>query len=162
VPERNDVAALVAVAGVVTGLDQLTKAAVVATIGPGQPSASIELLGSWLALEYVENRGVAFGLFAGLGPILLLLSCALLAGLLIHYAREARPSPWQTLAIGMIVGGAAGNLIDRVRLGYVVDFVAVGAWPNFNVADSAITCGVILMIAVWFLAGDGSNAAHAQ
>jgi signal peptidase II len=162
VPERTDVAALVAVAGTVTAIDQLTKAAVVAAIGPGQPDTRIELRASWLALEYVENRGVAFGLLAGLGPILLLVSCALLAGLLAHYAREERPSPWQTLAIGMIAGGAAGNLIDRIRLGYVIDFVAVGAWPNFNVADSAITCGVILMIVVWFLMEDGSNAAHAQ
>jgi signal peptidase II len=76
-------------------------------------------------------------------------SIATLAALLTHYLRQERPPLWHTVAIGVIAGGAVGNLIDRVRLGYVIDFLAVGPWPNFNVADSAITVGVLTLIWGW-------------
>ena len=93
----------------------------------------VEAADGWLALEYTENRGAAFGLLPGIAPVLAVATIAILAALLLHYARQTRPPLWHTLAVGAIAGGALGNLIDRVRLGYVVDFVSVGAWPNFNV-----------------------------
>jgi signal peptidase II len=104
---------------------------------------------SWLALEYTENRGAAFGVLSGLVPILTAASIAILTGLLLHYMRQARPPLWHTLAIGAIAGGAVGNLVDRVRLGYVIDFLSVGPWPNFNVADSAITIGALVLVWGW-------------
>jgi signal peptidase II len=149
VPERSDGVLLAATAALVAGLDQVTKAAVVAALGPAQPDSRLDLLGPWVAIEYAENRGAAFGMLSGLAPLLALMSLAILASLLVQYWRQPRTPLWQTLALGAIVGGAAGNLLDRVRLGYVVDFIAVGAWPNFNVADSAISVGVVLLLWGW-------------
>ena len=106
----------------------------------------VEVIDGWLALEYAQNRGAAFGLLAGLAPVLSAASLAILAGLLVLYMRQAKPLLWQTVAIGLISGGALGNLTDRVRLGHVIDFLSVGPWPNFNIADSAITVGVLVLL----------------
>ncbi len=102
-----------------------------------------------MALEYTQNRGAAFGLFTGLAPVLALASIAVLVVLILHYSRQLQPSLWQTIGVGLIAGGAIGNLVDRVRLGYVVDFVSIGPWPNFNVADAAISIGVVIFIWGW-------------
>lgn len=148
-PARRDVVALSAIATVVAATDQLTKSAIASAIGPRQAGFRLDLINGLVELEYTENRGAAFGLFAGLAPVLVVASIAVLCGLLIHFSRQPRPPLWETVAIGSIAGGAVGNLIDRVRLGYVVDFVSVGAWPNFNIADSAITIGVLILIWSW-------------
>jgi signal peptidase II len=140
---------LVAAAVVVLTADQATKRIIVAAIGPDQVRHQIEIVNGWLALAYAENRGAAFGLFAGLAPVLTIVSLAILVGLFVHYAREPAPPLWQTLALGAVAGGAFGNLADRLRLGYVVDFLAVGAWPNFNLGDSAITLGMLTLIWGW-------------
>jgi signal peptidase II len=97
-------------------------------------------------LEYTQNRGAAFGVLSGLVPILVAASIAILTGLVMLHLRQATPAFWQTVAIGLISGGALGNLFDRVRLGHVVDFLSVGPWPNFNIADSAITVGVLILV----------------
>lgn len=148
-PARRDAITLVSIATAVAAIDQLTKSVLVSAIRPGPSSARIDFLGGWMAIEYTENRGAAFGLFSGLAPILVVASVVILVGLLLHYSRQTRPPLWETVAIGSIAGGAIGNLVDRVRLGYVVDFVSVGPWPNFNVADSAITIGVVMLIWGW-------------
>jgi signal peptidase II len=146
VPARSDTAALVGISTTVAVVDQLTKSLIVSAIGPGRLESRIEVLNRWLALEYTQNRGAAFGVLSELGPILAAASFAILASLLFLYMRQTKPSLWQTVAIGLISGGALGNLIDRVRLGHVVDFLSVGPWPNFNIADSAITVGVLVLI----------------
>jgi signal peptidase II len=146
VPTHSDKAALVAVAVSVAATDQLTKLLLVSAIGQSRLESRIEVVDGWLALEYTENRGAAFGLLSGLVPVLTVVSLAVLIGLLLHYMRQVRPPLWQTFAIGAIAGGAFGNLLDRFRLGHVIDFVSVGPWPNFNVADSAITIGVLVLI----------------
>jgi signal peptidase II len=138
----------------VAAVDQLTKAAIVALIGPARPDQRVALVGDWLALEYVQNQGVAFGVLTGLGPVLPLVALAIVAGLLVYYSRETQPAAWRAVAVGAIAGGALGNLIDRLRLGYVVDFIAVGPWPNFNVADSAVTLGVLALVWSWIRLGD--------
>jgi signal peptidase II len=145
-PERSDAIRLVAVATSVAVIDQLTKFLLTSTIDSQRMASRVEIVQGWLALEYTENRGAAFGLFSGLAPILAGVSIAILAALLLHFLRQAQPPLWQTVATGAITGGAIGNLIDRVRLGYVIDFVSVGPWPNFNVADSAITIGVLILV----------------
>jgi signal peptidase II len=149
VPARSDKVALVGIATAVAVADQLTKFSLVSTIGPGRLESRVEVVDGWLALEYTENRGAAFGLLSGLVPALAAASIAIVAGLLLHYMRQARSRLWHTLAIGAIAGGALGNLVDRVRLGHVIDFLSVGPWPNFNVADSAITVGVLILIWGW-------------
>jgi signal peptidase II len=149
VPGPSDIAAVAATAAIVAGVDQLTKAVIVATIGPGSADSQFAVSGGWLVLEYAENRGAAFGLLPGLAPVLAAVSAAILVGIIVHLFRTPSPTLLATTSVGAIVGGALGNLIDRVRLGYVVDFVAVGPWPNFNVADSAITLGVLALMWSW-------------
>ena len=148
-PAHSDTIALIAVGAAVAAIDQLTKLLLVSAIGPDRFASRVEVADGWLALEYTENRGAAFGVLSGLMPVLTVASIAILALLLMHYMRQERPPLWHTLAIGAIAGGAVGNLVDRVRLGYVIDFLSVGPWPNFNVADSAITVGVLVLIWGW-------------
>ena len=135
----------VGVAGLVIGLDQVTKTVVSDAWGPGAGSHRFELLGSLLAFEYIENTGAAFGVFAGQGILLTLVAGAIVGILIWRYLSGGRSSPMLAVSMGLLVGGAVGNLIDRVRLGYVVDFVAVGTFPRFNAADSAVTIGVLLL-----------------
>jgi signal peptidase II len=161
VPARKDTLALTAIATSIAAIDQLTKAFLIATIGPGRSASRVELADGWLALEYTENRGAAFGLLSGLVPVLTVASIAILAGLIVHFVRENRPPHWQTVATGAIAGGALGNLVDRVRLGHVIDFLSVGPWPNFNVADSAITVGVLILVWGWTRPTTGFRTAQA-
>lgn len=134
---------------VVIALDRATKRAIVEWIGPGAVEDRWELAGRLLALEYVENTGVAFGIFAGrtgLVSNLPIAMAALLLVVLVFLLRaDLNRSPAMQVALGAVVGGAVGNLIDRLRVGYVIDFIAVGTWPRFNIADSAITVGVAVM-----------------
>lgn len=133
-------------AGAVVGLDQAAKGWVTRTLGPAADRHQIELIGATVRLVYVENQGAAFGLLQGLGGVLALLALVVLAGLVWYYLRTPVRGPWLAAGLGLIGGGAVGNLIDRVRLGYVVDFIAVGWWPRFNLADSAITLGVACLV----------------
>ncbi len=148
-PGRSETITAVSIAGVITVADQLTKAAVVSVLGPGQQTTRIEFVKGWVALEYAENRGMAFGLFPGLDQFLVIATLAVTIGLIVHFFIEDGMHIWQTVAIGAISGGAIGNLVDRIKLGYVIDFVSVGWWPNFNVADSAITLGVLILAWGW-------------
>jgi signal peptidase II len=138
------------IAALTLGLDQLTKW--LARDALWQPERRIELTG-FLNLVPVENRGISFGLLdseAGYGPWLIAgLALAIACALLIWLARTRRWLP--ALALGLIVGGALGNIVDRARLGWVIDFVDLHAggyhWPAFNLADSGITIGVVLLLA---------------
>jgi signal peptidase II len=134
-------AALVAVAVVAT--DQAVKALVRTTIERGE---EIELfLG--IQLVNVRNRGIAFGMFADGGILLVLFAVAALIALLIFFASHRdRPLVW--LPTGLLIGGATGNLIDRTREGAVTDWFDLPWWPAFNVADVAITFGVLTLLYV--------------
>ncbi len=130
-------------AGVVVALDQVTKALVKDEVLPGE---HVDLFPG-LQLSNVRNTGVAFGALEGAG-----LAVAVLIGLsltlLIGYFVVNRRIPLLWLPVGMLVGGAAGNLIDRAREGAVVDFIDPVAWPAFNVADSCIVLGVVVLLFV--------------
>lgn len=145
-PARSDTVALAGIATTVAVIDQSAKFLIVAAIGPGRLESRVEVVDGWLALEYTQNRGAAFGMLSGLAPILVAASFAILMGLVLLYMRQVTPGVWLTVAIGLISGGALGNLFDRVRFGHVVDFLSVGPWPNFNIADSAITVGVLILV----------------
>jgi signal peptidase II len=130
-------------AGVVVALDQVTKALVKDEVLPGE---HVDVFPG-LQLSNVRNTGVAFGALEGAG-----LAVAILIGLsltlLIGYFVVNRELPLLWLPVGMLVGGAAGNLVDRAREGAVVDFIDPVGWPAFNVADSCIVVGVLLLLFV--------------
>lgn len=150
----------VGVAATVVALDQVSKFAARAAVGPEQSERTVEVIGSFLAIEYAENRGAAFGLFRGQGVILSALAIAVVVGLALFYRRQSSPARLLGMAIGLIGGGAIGNLVDRFRLGYVVDFIAVGRWPNFNLADSAISVGVVLLAVTTLLDDPDRSREH--
>ena len=130
-------------------LDQLTKW--FARDALWQPPRAIEVT-SFFNLVPVENRGISFGLLesdSGFGPWLIAgIAVAIALALMIWLARTRRV--WPALALGLIVGGALGNVIDRARLGWVIDFVDIHAagyhWPAFNLADAGITVGVAILL----------------
>jgi signal peptidase II len=134
-------AALVAVG--VIALDQASKAVVRSSIGRGE---HVDLV-LGIDLANVRNRGIAFGLLSDGGALLAIFALAALTALLVFFVHNRdRPLVW--LPTGLLIGGAAGNLIDRVRDGAVTDFVDVSWWPAFNVADVAITFGVLTLLYV--------------
>jgi signal peptidase II len=130
----------VALCGVVVALDQGTKAVVESNLFPGE---DVDMLGP-LTLTNTHNQGIAFGLAGGSGDGIIVLTLGALGLLLVLFARTARVrGMW--LAIGLVVGGALGNLADRVRVDAVTDFIDFPGWPAFNLADIAITAGVGLL-----------------
>jgi signal peptidase II len=131
------------VAGAVIAADQATKALVRAEISRFEEVDLV--LGA--RLINTRNTGVAFSMFSGGGPIVVIVAVIALTALLAFFVTHMRRRLiW--LPTGLLLGGAAGNLIDRVRLGAVTDFVKLPHWPAFNVADVCITAGVILLIYV--------------
>ena len=133
-----------ALGAAVIALDQVAKAVVEGELVPGE---QVELLGP-LGLTLAHNEGIAFGL-AG-GGALPLVAFALLALGFVGYlfARNATV-PWMWAAVGLVAGGALGNLADRLRAGEVTDYVELGSWPPFNLADVTITAGVALFALVF-------------
>jgi signal peptidase II len=141
--------ALVVAAAVVIA-DQVAKAAVIDRIVRG---STVDVLGP-LEFTHTHNDGVAFGLAGGGGVFVIVLSLVALIALGVFVASvPGRSTTW--LAGGLILGGAVGNLIDRIRLGYVTDFISLPHWPAFNLADCAITVGVVLL--AWTLIRDGGE-----
>jgi signal peptidase II len=131
------------VAAAVVAADQLSKAWVNHSIARG------EIRNVFLGIDFVNvrNRGVAFGLLSGGRGIVLLLTAAALVALLGYFAtHRARPLLW--LPTGLLVGGALGNLTDRLRGESVTDFIDLPLWPPFNLADASITVGVLLLLFV--------------
>lgn len=128
----------------VLAADQAAKAAIEAHLVPGE---YVEVLGP-LELTLSHNDGVAFGLAGGAGIKLILVTAAALAVIAYLFARDPRrPRMW--IAVGLVAGGALGNLVDRLRHDAVTDFIAVGSWPPFNLADAAITLGVLLLVLIY-------------
>ncbi len=125
--------------------DQATKALMTRWLGPSAVEHHTELIGTLLGFEYVRNTGVAFGMLQGRQWLVSILAIVVLTAFLLAFWRELPTHRLLQVGIGLIVGGALGNLIDRFRLGYVIDFVAVGTFPRFNVADSAITIGLLFL-----------------
>lgn len=134
------VRAVALVAAVVVLVDQVTKAIVTGAISRGE---QVDVVGP-LKFTLTFNDGVAFGLAGGGGIIVIALSMLALVALGAFIASAPdRPGTW--LAGGLILGGALGNLLDRIRLGHVTDFILLPNWPAFNIADASITVGVVLL-----------------
>jgi signal peptidase II len=140
---------LAAIVVAVVALDQIVKAIVEGSISPGE---RVEFL-PFLDFVHVMNEGVAFG-FLGDGSrgLVLAVTAAALGLVLIWFARDPR-RPWAWLAIGLLAGGALGNLADRLTRDAVLDYIDFTAWPSFNVADIAITLGAAVLVLAAFSAG---------
>ena len=135
------------IAALVLGLDLWTKQLAASALIGGNV---VSIFGDALKLVYVENRGAAFGILQGQLLLFLVLTVAILIALLYYLYRRKSRELLLSLAIGLIIGGAIGNLADRMTLGYVVDFIMVDlvdfyAFPVFNVADIGVTTGAMLL-----------------
>lgn len=136
-----------ALAAGVLALDQATKSWAVAALEDGP----VRVVGDTVELRLTRNSGSAFSLFQGFTPVLALI--AVVAAVVLWRMTRRASDPWTVVALSLVLGGALGNLTDRLARapgflrGAVVDFVSVGAWPSFNVADAAITVGAVLLVA---------------
>jgi signal peptidase II len=97
-------------------------------------------------IHHVQNSGIAFGLFSSATPIVIVLTGIAIAWMLLFFARSGARHPVLPVALGLVIGGSASNLLDRVRLGYVTDFIDLRYWPAFNLADSFIVVGVAILL----------------
>ena len=147
-----------AIALAVVALDGLTKWLVVRELGPNGTRTQIELLGNFVELRYALNSGVAFGLFSGSSTLAGVLVGIVIVPLIIVLALLATRGGLWAIASGLVLGGAAGNLIDRIGDESVTDFISIGRWPSFNIADSAITVGALILIGLSLL--EHRSASH--
>jgi signal peptidase II len=136
-------AAALATTGIVVAVDQATKQWAISSVERGE---EVEVFFG-LGLTNTRNTGVAFGAFQDGGAIVAVLIGISLA-LLIGYFLINRERPWLWLPVGLLLGGALGNLADRARIGAVIDFIDPVAWPAFNVADACIVIGVLSLLYV--------------
>ena len=146
-------AVFLGMAGMVVTLDQLTKAWLVSDLVPGQV---VEVVGNAVRLTFNQNSGALFGLFRDQALLFGLVSLGVI-GLIVAYHGRSRSSLYLSIALGLLLGGALGNMVDRLRLGYVVDFVDIGIGDlrffTFNVADAAISTSIVLLVALSIVPG---------
>jgi len=139
---------LYTVALTVLAADQITKFAAARLLPTGE---SRPLLGPYLSLTVQRNTGAAFGMFPAATIALIALAAIIIIFIAVWSPQIAQSNRLLAAGLAMVLGGAAGNLIDRLRLGYVFDFIDLHFWPVFNVADIGITCGAILVLIALFL-----------
>jgi signal peptidase II len=159
-PRRRRIGILLGVAALVYALDVVTKLLVVAKLTPGVP---VHVLGTFLQLDYTRNSGAAFSIGWGYTAIFSLIAIGVVV-VILRLARRLYSAPW-AFALGLLLGGAIGNLTDRIARapgpfrGWVVDFIQFPHFAIFNLADSAITCGGVLMVLLAFrgLHPDGTD-----
>jgi len=144
---RRRIRLLVTVAAVILALDIVTKVLAVKWLTPGQP---VSIIGDTVTWTLVRNSGAAFSMATGYTWVLTLIASAVVIGII--WMGRRLVSPWWAIGLGMILGGAMGNLVDRFfrapgpLRGHVVDFFSVGWWPVFNVADPSVVGGAILLV----------------
>jgi len=150
---------LLSVAAVVLTLDIVTKVLAVKLLPPGQP---VSIIGDTVTWTLVRNSGAAFSMATGYTWLLTLIATGVVVG--IFWMGRRLVSPWWAVGLGMILGGAMGNLVDRFfrspgpLRGHVVDFLSVGWWPVFNVADPAVVGGAILLVVLSIFGYDFDTA----
>lgn len=154
---------LLSVAAAVLTLDVVTKVLAVTLLTPGQP---VSIIGDTVTWTLVRNSGAAFSMATGYTWVLTLVATGVVVGII--WMGRRLVSPWWAVGLGMILGGALGNLMDRCfrspgpLRGHVVDFLSIGWWPVFNVADSAVVGGAILLVGLSFFGYDFDSAERRQ
>ena len=153
---------LPAVALLVLVADQISKYLVLSNLAPGQSWNPITSLTPWVSITHVTNTGAAFGLFQDQGPLFAVIAVIVVAAIIFYYRQLPAGQWWIRVSLGLQLGGALGNLLDRLRLDYrVIDFIDFKIWPVFNLADSAIVIGVAIL-AYYLLRdrGEEENGEH--
>lgn len=141
-------AGLVAVAAAAVLADQVTKHIVTSTLALDE---STHVVGP-LSIHHVENSGIAFGLFSSATAIVTLVTGVAVVWMVVYFARSGSRHPVLPAALGLLIGGSLSNLVDRIRLHHVTDFIDLRWWPAFNLADSFIVVGVILLLGAMIVA----------
>ncbi len=131
-----------AIAVAAIAADQLTKRLVSSRLALDE---SAQVLGP-LSIHHVQNSGIAFGLFSSAASLVIVLTALAVAWMLWFFARSGARHPILPVALGLVIGGSVSNLVDRVRLGHVTDFLDLRFWPAFNLADSFIVVGVGVLL----------------
>jgi signal peptidase II len=144
-------AGLVAVALAAVVADQVTKHVVTSTLSLDE---SVHVVGP-LSIHHVQNTGIAFGFFSGATSIVTIVTAIAVVWMLVFFARAGARHPVLPAALGLLTGGSTSNLVDRIRLGHVTDFIDFSYWPAFNLADSFIVVGVAILLAALVVA-DGA------
>jgi signal peptidase II len=137
--------AAIAVAAVIA--DQVTKHVVAGSLSLGD---GVHVVGP-LTIRHVQNSGIAFGLFSNATAGVIVVTAIAIGWMLAYFARSGARHPVLPVALGLVIGGSLSNLADRVRLGFVTDFIDFRYWPAFNVADSCIVIGVGILLAALVL-----------
>jgi signal peptidase II len=145
--------ALAAVAGSAILADQLTKYLVSSQLDLGEEA---HVIGPF-SIHHLQNSGIAFGLFPSATGIVIALTSIAVVWMLVFFARSGSRHPILPAALGLVIGGSVSNLVDRVRLGHVTDFLDLRYWPAFNLADSFIVIGVAILLGALVL-GDRDPA----
>jgi signal peptidase II len=135
-------ASLVAVALAALGADQLTKAIVTGELGLNEEAHVVGPFSS----HHVQNSGIAFGFFSSATSLVILLTGVAVVWMIYFFARSGSRHAVLPVALGLVIGGSVSNLIDRVRLGHVTDFLDFTYWPAFNLADTFIVVGVAILL----------------
>ncbi|WP_019971235.1 signal peptidase II [Mycobacterium sp. 141] len=162
-PPRRRLPLLLTVAGVVLFLDVVTKVLAVRLLTPGQP---VSIIGDTVTWTLVRNSGAAFSMATSYTWLLTLIATGVVIGII--WMGRRLVSPWWAIGLGMILGGAMGNLVDRFfrspgpLRGHVVDFFSVGWWPVFNVADPSVVGGAILLVALSLFGFDFDTVGRRQ
>jgi signal peptidase II len=145
------------VAGLVFALDQITKAAIRGWLAVGESWPS----DGWLIkITHVTNTGAAFGILQGQGLFLTVTAVIAIGAIVFYYMYPPLEHGLLRLAMGLELGGAAGNLLDRLRFGHVTDFIDFPHYPEFNVADSSIVIGLIIIIGFFLLSDQQRHEGH--
>ncbi|HWH05466.1 MAG TPA: signal peptidase II [Gaiellaceae bacterium] len=132
---------LLAIAGAAVSADQLTKQLVASALALGE---EVHVAGP-ISIHHVQNSGIAFGLFSDWTSIVIALTALAVVCMVVFFARAAQRHPVLPVALGFVLGGSVSNLLDRVRLGHVTDFLDITYWPAFNLADTFIVTGVAIL-----------------
>jgi signal peptidase II len=146
----SDYLSLFLVAGLIIVLDQATKYLIRSNLELGEIYRADLWITQFVRIVHWQNTGAAFGMFQSLGNVFMILSMVVSVAIIYYYPQVPRQDWLVRLAMAMLLGGAVGNLIDRLYQGYVTDFISVGEFPVFNIADACISMGVVvLFLGMW-------------
>ena len=145
---------LPAVAIVTLVIDQISKWVVMTNFRPGESWNPVAALDRWVSLTYVTNTGAAFGLFPDFGGVFMIIAVVVIVVIIVYY-RQLPSDHWLIqVSLGLQLGGALGNLLNRLLYGHVIDFIDFKVWPVFNVADSSVFVGVVILAFYLFRHGE--------